>query len=1466
MTRNILAIPFLLAGFSFWFCPIGTVGASGSLDSWRDDVAATRQLAENDVPRAYKIAWRLQTALPEKATPTDRVRLLNLLARIELYAAETELAAQHIQQARDIAGRHNDRVGQIEADLIQAANAVNEARIDDMIEAVNHAMTILDGIDRPDLMSEAMLRAAVMYLRLGQIDDAVNMALRTMEVAKHSGTPLALMYAHHGMAIILEQNGSHAEARHHYEQMLEQARLANTKMWQPYALMGLGRLAATSGDAAGGERLIQEAIQLCRSVGTPFCLGQGLYLLGSSLQGQGRHAEALLLFDEAIAIYEPRANKIALWWTLDARSASHQAMGSLDAAMQDAGNAQKLAKQIGLTHYLSESAQRMAAIAAARGEYQKAYELSLEAVSVKAKAEREKSSERIAKLAQRYESESKQRQIQELTRRNEQQAVQQRWLWTVLGSSFILLASTAFFLLRLRRSNRVLEALNTQVQRSQNKVQAILDAIPDPLFVLGLDGRYHEYYSPRSDLLAAPPDHLLGKTIFDILPPEVAEVGLSAIREAREKGFSSGKQYELSLPQGSFWFELSVARKVVAKGNEPMFVVLSRDITVRKRMEEALRQREQEFRSLAESSPDSIIRYDLEQRILYLNGGLVNYLGLASADEVIGRRPIEVWPDGRYAMIEEANAHAIETGSATNVEIIEPVEGGSPRYHHITVVPERDAAGTIIGTIAFGREVTAIREAERKLHTLVENIPDFIARFDRECRHLYVNPAIVRAFGAPAEHFVGKTVSELEPVERRPQYTYLENAIRQAFAEGKINHTEARWMLPAGERIFEIQHVPEKDENGNVVSVIGIARDITERKAHMRELQRWRDIFEHAEWGVVVGSVDGMTLELMNPAFARMHGYTVEELTGSPIAEVFAPQSREDFPEQIRKAHEKGHHSFESWHVRKDGTIFPVFIDVTTVRGEDGQILHRIVNVQDITERKQQQVQEKMRLRIFERLAKGGELPEILGLVASYVEQARPDFLVSIMLTDEAGKHLHATAAPSLPAEFSAAINGIAVGEGCGSCGTAVWRGETVIVEDVRMHPFWAAYQQLAVQAGLLACWSEPIIGSTGEVLGAFGIYRREPGGPSTAELGIVRHASHLAAVAVERRNMEAALRKSEQEFRALAENSPDYISRYDAECRRVYVNPTMAALFGLPEEEILGKTPMDLSPIPASQHFMDLFREVWRNRHEAEWEFPFRTKQGDMRWGHMRIVPEFRSGGDVASVLAIGRDITALKEAEQRLEESQAELRELATRREAAREEERRNISRELHDELGQLLTAIRMEISVLKLQYEPDDTQFQDKMQRIVALVDRTIRGVRDVVVMLRPAVLERGIVAALEWLTDEFKVQTGIACELHISEEQIVLDEERSIAIFRIVQESLTNVARHSGADMVNILLERNGNGFHIKISDNGKGFDPTMQKKKSLGLIGVRERVIRLDGEVKIDSTPGRGTTLEIHLPQ
>jgi len=474
----------VVLGVALGLSGAGPVAAAAEpIDAWRSEAARVRKLAENDLPLAYAQAQGLQASLPPDAAPVDRARVLNLLSRIEIYQALTTPAAEHAGQALALATLHKDRVGQAEADLNIALNAINQADVDAMVAATTHSLKALDGVDRPDLLGEALLRAAAMYRRLGKLEESVATALRAMEIARRSNDPLLMAYAHQGLSVSMFSQGDQHKAREQYAGMLEQARAAHSKMLEGFALLGLGTTAGRLGDPATGLVHARAGIALFRAVGAPVGEGQGLFAMAEQLKLLGRHTEALSLLDQAAAIYEKYPNKIGLWYTLNARSTIQLALGDRVAALATVTQAHALARDIGFALYIIESVQRVAAIDALLGDHRRAYELAAEAAEMTATEARKKIDAQVIELSQRYESESHRRLVDEHTRRDEQQSaelrrrtLELRWLWTLLAGSMLALVGVVYFTRRLRQSKHELES-QTEI------LQSILNSMGDGVLV-----------------------------------------------------------------------------------------------------------------------------------------------------------------------------------------------------------------------------------------------------------------------------------------------------------------------------------------------------------------------------------------------------------------------------------------------------------------------------------------------------------------------------------------------------------------------------------------------------------------------------------------------------------------------------------------------------------------------------------------------------------------------------------------------------------------------------------------------------------------------------------------------------------------------------------------------------------------------------------------------------------------------
>jgi signal transduction histidine kinase/DNA-binding response OmpR family regulator len=450
----------------------GTSGGTAPIDDWRQRATAVRLLADNDARAAYEQAQRLHAALPPDAGAADRVRALNLLARIELHLGLTTDGIAHAEQALRDAAAAGDRAGQAEADMNLGLGAVNQNDHRRLIEVTSHSVAVLEGVDRPDLLGEALFRAAIVYRRVGQLSESVTMALQAMDAAHQAGNPLVMAYAHHGLAISYSQSERRTEARQQYQKMLQQARAAGSRLQEGYALMGLGDGAYGLQDHVEADRLMLQAIDAFTAVGAPVSVGNARHGRAEQLLSQGRLDEALAESDRARAIFKATELPAGLFHTALQHSVIQQALGRRATALAEAEEAYARAAALKQPVYQAMAARRLSEMAAAVGDWRRGHALALEAADMQLRAAAERSAERLLEVAQRRRDEARRRELAELQRHGEQQAaelrareLQQRWLWTVLAGSLLALMGTVYFIERLRRSRAEVRRLAATLEQ-----------------------------------------------------------------------------------------------------------------------------------------------------------------------------------------------------------------------------------------------------------------------------------------------------------------------------------------------------------------------------------------------------------------------------------------------------------------------------------------------------------------------------------------------------------------------------------------------------------------------------------------------------------------------------------------------------------------------------------------------------------------------------------------------------------------------------------------------------------------------------------------------------------------------------------------------------------------------------------------------------------------------------------------
>lgn len=535
------------------------------------------------------------------------------------------------------------------------------------------------------------------------------------------------------------------------------------------------------------------------------------------------------------------------------------------------------------------------------------------------------------------------------------------------------------------------------------------------------------------------------------------------------------------------------------------------------------------------------------------------------------------------------------------------------------------------------------------------------------------------------------------------------------------------------ERILDTMGDTITDDHGSVIKLVGTCRDVTDNVARDERLQFFADVFQHAEIGLSAWRLDQamaeprLRLVACNEEMEHLCGVEMSYRLGATLAELVPEASSTGLLEMARSIAAGGRVQKPSYFRRTGVDRSPILAPTLFALSN-----HMVgIALEDVTERVLTEAVQGAERRALEMLASGEPMRPILEMLARAIEESAPGTYGSVVLIDESGTRIKESIAPSIPEEYSRAIEGQTIGPRAGSCGTAMYRRQPVIVEDIELDVLWDDYRELARTHALRSCWSYPIIGSDGRVLGSFAIYGKMPRRPPPEALPAMERGAHVTSLIIERRQLDE-------------------------------------------------------------------------------------------------------------------------------------ELRALAGRIEMAREEERTTIARDIHDQLGQALTALRLDIGWLQRRIE--DEAIRKKLDDMALTTDDVLVTVRRISADLRPGVLDTlGLRAAVEWQAEEFQRRTGMKVSVATDITDLQLDRELSTNMFRIFQEALTNIARHSAAANVDVTMKLERGQLRLEISDDGIGMPEIAPRGSSLGLLGMRERARRLGGDCVVKRRQPRGTIVTVTVP-
>jgi diguanylate cyclase (GGDEF)-like protein/PAS domain S-box-containing protein len=419
----------------------------------------------------------------------------------------------------------------------------------------------------------------------------------------------------------------------------------------------------------------------------------------------------------------------------------------------------------------------------------------------------------------------------------------------------------------------------------------------------------------------------------------------------------------------------------------------------------------------------------------------------------------------------------------------------------------------------------------------------------------------------------------------------------------------------------------------------------SEEKSHDIEMY-FKSVFNNIGSPVFVKDEECRLL-MVNDAFCTMFGLHRDEIIGKTLAEKVPPSEREHFLSIDKQVIREGKEILcEETLTTNSGHTRTILTKKN--RFSDSKGNYFLVGItHDITSGKKNESREKSRTQVLELIARDESLSTILQAIVSGVEQENPDMLCSVLLLDDAGKHLLSCTASSLPDFYNEAIDGVEIGVGVGSCGTAAFLNERVIVNNIQTHPYWVSFKALANRAGLGACWSEPIRCAKGKVLGTFAIYHKNVNYPTAVDLAVIERTAGLASIAIEKKQAEVRLKRAASVLTHAAEG----IIITDATATIIEVNDTFSRITGYPAEEVLGKNPNFLK---SGRHTAEFYNEMWATiTAQGHWrgEIWNRRKDGEIYPEMLTISVVKDSAGLVQHYVSLSTDITPMKAYQGQLE-----------------------------------------------------------------------------------------------------------------------------------------------------------------------------------------------------------------------
>jgi len=969
------------------------------------------------------------------------------------------------------------------------------------------------------------------------------------------------------------------------------------------------------------------------------------------------------------------------------------------------------------------------------------------------------------------------------------------------------------------------------IRKEKELSDFVIDSLPGIFYLQDEAGKYLRWNKNFESATGYSAKEIEALNPLDFFHPE----DRTRVEEVIRKVFSEGKAELIAdavtkdrkvLP---FYFRA----KAIEYEGKPCLIGTGLDLSKQQRAQQEIKTSEEKYRALFEQASDPIMVTDFKGNFLDVNESLCKLFGYTKSElmkmnisSLIDANDLRSKPMDFARLAAGEHVFSKRSMLHKNGSIVK-VEANVKRISDTSV-------------LAIARDITErlkveseLAESETRLRTIFQTEPECIKLLDADCRVIDMNPAGLAIIEADtAAQVVGQSVLQLVDEPYREIFKGLNSDV---FAGNSRTLEFSMTSLKGMHRWMEMHAVPLRNNAGEVISALSVARDVTEKRKAAEAIRqseaRYRALVENATEALVVFDVEKGKFESVSQSAVDFFKMSIEELMQigpleiSPEYQPGGRLSAEMAKEKIDEAIRGGKPSFEWTHCDKYGNLIPCEIWLCRLPSEN-QILVR-GSIFNISERKKTEEAIRLSEQKYKLLFNKNPQPMLM--------LSKPE-LKFIDVNDAA-----------------VAQYGYSRKE---------FLGMTAM--DLRLREDMDSFLK--------------IIESSTDGINNFGVHRHRKKDGTIIKVEVVAHQIinngkpawlTLASDVTERLLAEEKLKESEFQFRKVTENEILGVAWATPDGRLTNANSTFCSMLEYPLEVLKGMHFAELTHPDDTAKELALVEQIVQGKRDYyQIEKRYKTRNGNFIWVELNL-STYRNLKDnsVEFFIGIVQKIHERKKAEEEIKRSHEELRQLSSYLETIREEERTNIAREIHDELGQQLTGLKMDASWLNKKIPSDNKVLLDKVSGMITLIDETVKTVRRISTELRPGILDDlGLIDALQWQSNEFEKRTGIACMFQTSFTESPFGKKLSTGIFRVFQETLTNVARHAHASEIKTFLERENEDIILKVHDNGTGFEEAeIKNKKTLGLIGMKERAKMFGGNLTVLSAVGKGTVITLQVP-